>query len=176
MQTRVMGGASPRFYSFTDSIPFAASIVGLEQGWFPKDIRPYVGMCRTLMAQQGFEALPTTAVFTAFPSPWMTGGAGAGTIAADQQASYGTWPPQSINIIGAAATNLLTYTPTGTPITLSGTTPTAYPAAATKTVAPGNGWANAADTAPANAPVAGCVSEASRMRQQCHLGSGLKKS
>ena len=88
----------------------------------------------------------------------MTGGAGAGTVAPDQVTSYGTWPPTSITLLGTQATNLPIYTATGTAITLSASTPTAYPSAATKTTAPGNGWADASDTAPAYATISGCVS------------------
>lgn len=133
------------------------SSVGLKEGYFPTDPRQGNGVCKTYLEQQGFTALPATATFSSFPSPWMTGGAGAGSIPADQTQSYGTWPPQSIVTLGTAATNLPVYTQTGTPITLSATTPTAYPSGA-KTVTPGNGWAVQSDNGPAYTPIAGCVS------------------
>jgi glucan 1,3-beta-glucosidase len=87
----------------------------------------------------------------------MTGGAGAGTIAADQVASYSQWPPTSIREpIGTQATLLPTYTATGTPITLSASTPTAYPKGASSTIGPGNGWADPSDTAGWYVTKSGC--------------------
>ncbi|CAD6587583.1 MAG: hypothetical protein CYPHOPRED_003968 [Cyphobasidiales sp. Tagirdzhanova-0007] len=130
--------------------------LGLSQGYFPTDPRMGNGTCARVLSQQGFAPLPATATFSAFPSPWMTGGAGAGTIAPNQTSLYGIWPPTSITLIGTYATNLPAYTATGTPITLSASTPTAYPTGATTTIAPGNGWADAADTMPAYATISGC--------------------
>ena len=133
--------------------------LGMEQGWMPTDPRDHVGVCASVVPAQGFPAPDPTATFTAFPSPWMTGGAGAGTIAADQLASYGQWPPTSMREpVGTLATNLPRYTSTGTPITMSATTPTAYPSGVSATVAVGSGWANTADTAPYATPIATCVS------------------
>lgn len=100
--------------------------------------------------------MPTTAIFSTYPSPWMTGGAGAGTIAADQLASYSQWPPTSIREpIGTQATLLPTYTATGTPITLTASTPTAYPSGAS-TYRQGTGWADASDTAQWYVTKSGC--------------------
>lgn len=130
--------------------------LGLKEGWIPKDPREHAGVCAAAIAEQGFTPLDPTATFTAFPSPWMTGGAGAGTVAADQVAAYGQWPPTSIvGPVGTQATNLPIYTATGTPITLSASTPTAYPSGAS-TISVGNGWVNTADTAPWQTPIAGC--------------------
>lgn len=131
--------------------------LGLAQGWIPADPREHVGVCSSVVAAQGFPAPDPTATFTAFPSPWMTGGAGAGTIAADQISSYGVWPPTSMREpVGTLATNLPRYTSTGDRITLSATTPTAYPSGAA-TVAVGNGWANTGDVSPYATAIATCV-------------------
>jgi glucan 1,3-beta-glucosidase len=84
----------------------------------------------------------------------MTGGDGAGTMAAAATANFTQWPPTSL--VGTpTVANLYTYTQTGTPITMSVSTP---PPAGSEgaTVNAGNGWANAADTAPAYAPISGC--------------------
>lgn len=53
---------------------------------------------------------------------------------------------------------LPTYTATGTPITMSASTPTAYPSGAS-TVRQGNGWADASDTAAWYVTKSGCSYE-----------------
>lgn len=130
---------------------------GLSEGYFPTDPRNNVGSCNRILAQQGVAALPTTAIFSSFPSPWMTGGDPSPTIAATQLASYSQWPPTSIREpIGTSATLLPNYAPSGNPITLPVSTPTAYPSAATSTMSPGNGWADASDTGSWYVTKAGC--------------------
>lgn len=137
--------------------PMWSMKLGLQQGYFPKDPRGYYGTCNRVVNTPGYNVLPmpTDLAFTAFPSPWMTGGAGAGTIAATQLAQYGQWPPVTVNGV-PTATNLPRYTATGKPITLSASTPSAYPSAASTTISPGNGWANKNDTAGYYAPASAC--------------------
>ena len=138
--------------------PMWSMKLGLQQGYFPKDPRLYVGTCNRVVATPGYNVkpMPTDLQFSSFPSPWMTGGAGSnGQIQSAQLASYGAWPPRSFNSLANIA-NLPRYTATGKPITMSAATPSAYPASATRTVAPGNGWYNANDTAGWYTPAPAC--------------------
>ena len=90
-----------------------------------------------------------------FSQPFMTGGAGAGTIAATASSSY-PWPPASFtNVAAADMTRLPQYTATGTPITMPA--PSFTSADSTKTFNAGNGWFNAAVTPSAHATIAGYV-------------------
>jgi len=112
----------------------------LASGWIPKDPRTSVGKCQALGVAQ--------AAAGAF-SAWQTGGAGAGTIAAAETASY-PWPPVTLSGLGGAAYNLVpTYTPTGVMSTLP-------PAQLTPSASEGNGWYDAQDTASAMVTVSGC--------------------
>jgi glucan 1,3-beta-glucosidase len=86
--------------------------------------------------------------------PWQTGGAGAGTINAADQAEFGTWPPASIGLEADAAA-LPTYTATGAVPTLPPPTFTAL--SPRVTVDAGDGWFNDADTARGVTTVAGCT-------------------
>lgn len=98
-------------------------------------------------------ALGTCAVgapsFTGRYEPWMTGGAGAGTLAS----TYG-WPPATLNPDGVAAGGLPVYTATGAISTLP--VPTFTNSAGTPIVS-GNGWFDSTDTVPAPTPIAGCT-------------------
>lgn len=125
--------------------------VALQEGYFPTDPRQHVGKCAEIVADNTGGTYNTASAFTAFPSPWMTGGAGAGTIAPAQLSSYSRWPPTSFaDAVGARVTNLPSLVPTGTPVTLAIATPTPTG------VDPGMGWANPSDTAGWYAPKAGC--------------------
>lgn len=145
---------------------FGIRAVGLEHGWFPRDPRQAVGMCRRVVAEQGFPALSVNTTFTSFPEPWMTGGLGAGNLAQAQLIRYGTWPSTSIREpIGTRTTNLPTYTPTGTPITMSTSMPRV-----TATIIRGSNWGSLNETAGFYVPVAGCMSRAVRKVYTCvHL-------
>lgn len=137
--------------------------VGLERGWFPRDPRQAAGICRRVVAEQGFPALSVNTTFTSFPEPWMTGGLGAGNLAQAQLIRYGTWPPTSIREpIGTRATNLPTYTATGTPIAMFTSMPTI-----TATIIRGSNWGKLNETAGFYVPVAGCVSRAVRRVYSC---------
>jgi len=116
--------------------------LGLEQGWMPKDPREAVGAC----ASAGVTPQPT-AIFNGTYSAWQTGGAGAGTIAADQLSSYGLWPPTSMPGIAPTAP-LPSYTPTAPIVTLTG--PTGGPT-------PVDGWFDQADQTPFVTTIAGCA-------------------
>jgi glucan 1,3-beta-glucosidase len=103
----------------------------------PKDPRMALGTC----------GAPTNP-FAGY-QPWMTGGAGAGTL----QTTY-AWPPVSINLAPAAAAGLPTYTATGAISTLP--VPT-YTDSAGKPLGTGNGWFDANDNTLAPTPIAGCT-------------------
>ncbi|KAJ6489935.1 glycoside hydrolase family 5 protein [Mycena sanguinolenta] len=120
--------------------------LGLEQGWMPSDPRAAVGQCGNTSPWQG----PLSA--------WQTGGAGAGSIPTSVVESL-AWPPPSIYFANNAATsgNLLpTYSPQGTPVTLTGPTYTVTSAKTTSTADAGDGWANANDQAGMMVPIPGC--------------------
>lgn len=82
---------------------------------------------------------------------WMTGGAGAGTIASTQTAQY-PYPPTDLQ--GTPVPGLPLYTSTGSIATLVAPTPTG---SSGNTISPGNGWFNANDAQPGPTPIAGCV-------------------
>jgi glucan 1,3-beta-glucosidase len=116
--------------------------LGLDNGWMPKDPRSAVGVC------------DSTAPWQPPLQAWQTGGAGAGQIAPAATASF-AWPPPTISGGGAAGA-LPSYTPTGPVPTLPGPTFSFTQTGARATPSVGNGWANAADTAGAMVPIAGC--------------------
>jgi len=119
--------------------------LGLQNGWMPTDPRESAGMCASIGASGNtFDGT--------YPQPYMTGGAGAGTIAPSATAEF-PWPPTSIIDAGAAVSLLPTYTPTGTVPTLPPPSLTATP---TTSVDVGNGWFDPQDTTSAMTPVAGC--------------------
>lgn len=84
---------------------------------------------------------------------WQTGAITADSIAPAMTSSYGQFPPASLTGI-ANADALPRYTATGSPVTLSAATPTAFP-----TLNPssdvGNGWYNPSDTAGYYTAIAG---------------------
>jgi aryl-phospho-beta-D-glucosidase BglC (GH1 family) len=120
--------------------------LGLENGWMPTDPRQAVGAC----AQAGVTATQFDGTYL----PWQTGGAGAGTISANATALYGAWPPASLNGLPAATDVPLlpSYTSTGPVVTLP---PPTFTASAT--VAPGNGWYDAADNGGGVTTISGCT-------------------
>jgi len=119
--------------------------LGLQGGWMPADPRQAVGKC----AELGVEGTPFDGTF----KPWMTGGAGAGTVS--DSASF-PWPPATINgyqSFTASGTALPSYTATGTVVTMP---PPSITASGAQSVSVGNGWFNTQDTASAPTPVSGC--------------------
>ncbi|OCB90963.1 glycoside hydrolase [Sanghuangporus baumii] len=117
---------------------------GLEGGWMPLDPRDAVGTCAQLNS--------SGPVFDGAFESWQTGGAGAGTIAASELASYTAWPPTSMRGVTGDMAFVPTYTPTGTVSTLPADTFTDAPTS----VEVGDGWADASDTAGGVTEVAGC--------------------
>lgn len=115
--------------------------LGLQGGWITSDPRKAVGVC-------GPPAGPT---FSAF-QPWMTGGAGAGQIAAAQTQPY-PYPPVTLENPPVAATLLPSYTSTGSVSTLP---PPTYTNTKGATISAGDGWFDAQDTLSAPTPIAGC--------------------
>ena len=125
--------------------PFWHYRLGWQNGWLPKDPRTAYGQCAK---NGGVSASP----FTGYSAAYMTGGAGAGTIAASASASY-PWPPVSFTDVPAASLNqVYQYTTTGTPITLPG--PTFTSPGSSATINAGNGWANPSVAQQAFVPVA----------------------
>ncbi|KAJ7071561.1 glycoside hydrolase [Mycena amicta] len=136
------------------SSPLWSYKAGLDGGWMPTDPRVAVGKC----AQVGAAGQPWVGTF----SSWQTGGAGAGTVDPNARSTWGQWPPATIS--NAKGSILLTYTATATIPSLTYAVPTIVPTGtASESVVSmpaesmGNGWANAADTTLAMAPVAGCT-------------------
>ncbi|KAJ7118502.1 glycoside hydrolase family 5 protein [Mycena crocata] len=127
--------------------------LGLEGGWLPADPRVARGKCASLGVDDTH--------FVGTYSAWQTGGAGAGTIAPDAIASFGTWPPKSLSHVDAAALTVMpTYTATGSVATLTYVTPSATGTATvevTQTATAGNGWFNKDDKAPGVTAVVGCT-------------------
>ncbi|EJT98402.1 glycoside hydrolase [Dacryopinax primogenitus] len=129
--------------------------LGLQHGWIPLDPRDAVDFC----ALSADVSMPSP---TAGLQSWQTGGVGAGTIAADQLASFSHWPIISMNSAAglsylppASVALLPQYVPTGGVITLPG--PTFTTPSSTQTADAGNGWANADDTAGYYVPIVGCA-------------------
>lgn len=81
----------------------------------------------------------------------MTGGAGAGTMAAAQTAQY-PYPPA--NLQGTAVAPLPFYTSTGVITTLPAPT---FTNRGGKAVGSANGWFNSNDNQPAPTPIVGCT-------------------
>lgn len=135
--------------------------LGLAQGWVPPNPRKAVGVCPSLASSQGlaYTSLPAPTL-----SPWMTGGAGAGTILNQAMSqSYSQWPPATI---GAATStgpyltpvsNLPTYTPTASIYTMPAPpSPTSFPSGYSTSVNVGNGWVQPSDTTGFQTEQAGC--------------------
>lgn len=129
--------------------PFWNYQLGLREGWIPNDPREAIGMC----LQDGVSGTDFSGTFS---EPYMTGGPGAGTIAASDSASY-PWPPASLtNVAAGQMTSLAQLTQTGTPITMPG--PSFTSPGSSETINAGNGWFNSvADTRSAYATIAGCA-------------------
>ncbi|KAG5729140.1 putative glucan 1,3-beta-glucosidase D [Termitomyces sp. T112] len=119
--------------------------LGLQNGWIPIDPRTALGTCASL-GVSGPE-------FNGNFQSWQTGGLGAGTIAPSSTSSF-PWPPATISNAGAAGSQLPTYTPTGTVVTLA---PPTLTASATASIDVGNGWFDSQDASGAPTPVAGCT-------------------
>lgn len=110
----------------------------------PEDPREAVGTCAALGI--------TGRDFDGNFQPWQTGGAGAGAIPAASTSQY-PWPPATINGADAPVTQLPSYTPTGTLVSLS---PPTLTVTSTKSVDFGSGWFNTQDTVLAPTAIAGC--------------------
>ncbi|KAG7091511.1 hypothetical protein E1B28_010539 [Marasmius oreades] len=114
--------------------------LGYQNGWMPIDPREANGYCGKLGVNEPFNGQY---------QGYMTGGAGAGTIAAAATAGL-SWPPVSINGIPAASMAFApTYTPTGSVVTLEGPS-------VTKGASSVKGWFNTADNAGAPTTIPGC--------------------
>ncbi|KAL7421974.1 hypothetical protein Q5752_003746 [Cryptotrichosporon argae] len=133
----------------TEPNPFWHYRLGLQHGWIPADPRDSVGTCVSI-------GTDLNAFDGTFASAYMTGGPGAGTIAAAQTSSY-PWPPKSFtNVASASMSSLPQYTQTATPITMPAATYTSPGSGAT--ISAGSGWFNANDDArSAYAAVSGCT-------------------
>jgi len=130
--------------------PSAAGIVeaplwsyqnGLRNNYMPADPRTALGKCGT----------PAGPIFDQTFQPWQTGGPGADIRGAAVQYPY---PPATLASAPGPASLLPTYTTTGTIHTLPMPT---YTDSRGSTINAGNGWFNAADTAPAPTPISGCT-------------------
>lgn len=129
----------------TVQAPLWSYQLGLEGGWIPPDPRKSLGTCAAL-------GVDTPAFDGAF-APYMTGGAGAGTIAPSSTSQFGAFPPTSLAGVPAGQVPFLpSYTATRAPLTLPPPAFTAHLAVATP-----DGWADAHDTAQFNTAVAGCA-------------------
>ncbi|KAG9318334.1 glycoside hydrolase family 5 protein [Chiua virens] len=117
-------------------------LLGLQNGWMPRDPRTASGTC----ANKDTWNPPLQA--------WQTGGAGAGQIPASVSQEY-SWPPASISNAGAV-TSLPSYTPTGVVATLPPPTFTYSSGKSVKTANAGNGWQNPSDSAGEMVAIATC--------------------
>ncbi|KAJ3565745.1 hypothetical protein NP233_g7440 [Leucocoprinus birnbaumii] len=124
--------------------PLWSYSLGLEGGWIPKDPRLANGTCAAL----GVDGSDFNGEFQS----WQTGGAGAGNIPAASTSQY-PWPPVSINNAPAAVTQLPSYTPTASIVSLP---PPTLTATSTGNIDVGSGWFNTMDTIPAPTAVANC--------------------
>ena len=108
----------------------------------PTDPRSVIGKCGP----------PVGPIFPQSFDSWMTGGAGAGTIAATVTAQY-PYPPASLQ--GTAVSRLPLYTSTGVISTLPAPTPTNLRG---KAIGSADGWFNDNDKQFAPTPIdGGCV-------------------
>ncbi|KAL0572392.1 hypothetical protein V5O48_009570 [Marasmius crinis-equi] len=137
--------------------------LGYENGFMPTDPRDASGYCAGLGVNEPFNGQY---------QPWMTGGAGAGTIAATATAGL-SWPPASINGVPAASMAFApTYTPTGSVVTLAGPS-------VTKGATSVKGWFDSSDTAGAPTTIPGCsypdawnAQDANLPATRCGTGDG----
>ncbi|KAF8322656.1 glycoside hydrolase [Clavulina sp. PMI_390] len=121
--------------------PMWSYSLGLQEGWMPADPRDSVGTCGNSDPWDG-----------TYPGAYVTGGKGAGTVAATFVSQYSDWPPQSLTSVDDVA-YAPTYTPTGAIPTL---TPPTYTMGDGSTTTGGNGWFNSADTASLMVNISGC--------------------
>jgi glucan 1,3-beta-glucosidase len=130
-------------------------LLGLQQGWMPKD--PYhesQNACANLQ-KQGIPNISKTALtWSSTFSDWQTGGAAT---YAPNTISY-SWPPPSVASSGTTyvvpASSIATYTPTGAP--LIPPTPTmsvSFSKEATPSIDP---WVQGGRQTPAFTPISGC--------------------
>ncbi|GAA5938971.1 hypothetical protein JCM3775_002637, partial [Rhodotorula graminis] len=138
--------------------------LGLQEGYVPANPRTVIGSCEAIGQQfdQTYSQVPASTL-----APWMTGGAGAGTFSDQAQyTQYSAWPPSSFGVAGGSTmgpyatpvSDLPTYTPTGSRITLAvDAQPTSFPSGyASSSISLGNGWVQSADSASFYQPVSGC--------------------
>ena len=130
----------------TVQAPLWSYQLGLENGWMPDDPRSATGMCESLSATG--TQFPGT-----FASPWMTGGAGAGTISESARESLSAWPPATMSGATGDMNFLPSYTSTVGVSTLPSDT---FFSERAKTVSIGDGWADPSDTASGVTEIAGC--------------------
>lgn len=129
--------------------------LGLRNGWIPLDPRSATGICPSLVAAEAGVTMPN------FPAPplsaWMTGGAGAGTILdTAMEAQFTAWPPTTLGTLPVS--NLPTYTPTGSVVTMGASRPTSFPQGfATAAPNVGDGWFNGADERGWYTKIEGCT-------------------
>lgn len=108
--------------------------LGLQGGWISKDPRTAAGKCGG-----------STPTFDGAYQPYMTGGAGAGTIIA---AAAGTpYPPAQLNMANVAATELPQYTATASVVPLPGPSIKGFEV---------DGWYDTDDTTLAPTTIPGC--------------------
>lgn len=118
--------------------------LGLQNNFMPTDPRQATGKC----AAVGVQGKQFDGTF----SSWQTGGAGAGTISASARSEF-AWPPATISNVDAAASDLPSYTSTGSVVTLP---PPTLTASATQSIDVGDGWFNTADNGGGVTVVQGC--------------------
>lgn len=119
---------------------------GLRGGWIPKDPRTAYGTCASLGG--------ANVVFAGTYAASATGANPSASLAPEVSASFGQWPPTSINGVGAQVTLAPSYTPTGPIHTLSQPSLTPAP---TPSADAGDGWFDDNDTAGGMTTVAGCA-------------------
>jgi len=107
----------------------------------PADPRTVLGKC----------GAPVGPIFPQSFDSWMTGGAGANTIAPALTTQY-PYPPASLQ--GSPVAQLPIYTSTGAISTLPAPTPTDLNG---KAIGSADGWFNDNDNQPAPTPIAGCT-------------------
>lgn len=138
--------------------------LGLQEGYVPSNPRTALGSCEAIGQEFGqtYSQVPAPTL-----APWMTGGSGAGTFSDQAQyTQYSAWPPSSFGVTGGSTmgpyatpvSDLPTYTPTGSRITLAvDAQPTSFPSGyAASSVSIGNGWFQPSDSASFYQPVSGC--------------------
>lgn len=127
---------------------------GLKDGYMPTNPRSAKGACASIASANG-QTISGAVSFVGTFSAYMTGGPGEGQAIPTGTGAY-PFPPASLSLAGPVS-NLPYYTPTGKPITMSASTPsaTAYPSGYS-TQGVGNGWVQAQDTAGWYTPIGGC--------------------